>query len=132
MFYRNRWNGAVIPFAGLLLVVASIVTPARVFGQVSGGGVSGSVTDASGAAMPNVKISLRDMATGVTRTIVTDARGFYTAPDLPPDTYEMTVSTAGFVTQVRTGITVTVGARLVLNITMQRGNPQQVVRQAAA
>ncbi|MGH9440511.1 MAG: carboxypeptidase-like regulatory domain-containing protein, partial [Terriglobia bacterium] len=132
MFCRNRWNGAVIPFAGLLLVVASVVTPARVFGQVSGGDVSGSITDASGAVMPNVKVSLGDMATGVTRVVATDARGFYTAPDLPPDTYEMTVTAQGFVTQVRAGITVTVGAKLVLNITMQRGNPQQVVRQAAA
>ncbi|MGH9358049.1 MAG: carboxypeptidase-like regulatory domain-containing protein, partial [Terriglobia bacterium] len=82
--------------------------------------------------MPNVKVSLGDMATGVTRVVATDARGFYTAPDLPPDTYEMTVTAQGFVTQVRAGITVTVGAKLVLNITMQRGNPQQVVRQAAA
>ncbi|MGH9355844.1 MAG: carboxypeptidase regulatory-like domain-containing protein, partial [Terriglobia bacterium] len=104
---------------------------ARVFGQVSGGTVSGSVTDASDAAMPNAKVSLSNLATGAATVAATDDRGFYALPDLPPDTYEMTVSAAGFNTQIRTGIAMTVGANLVLNVTMQRGNPQQAVRTAA-
>ena len=118
-------------FTTLMWLVIAIMLPLPAMAQVSGGTLSGSIVDASGAAMPNVKVSLTNMATGAATVITTDARGFYAAPDLRPDTYDMTVSAGGFVTQVRTGITVTVGAKLVLNLTMQRGNPQQVVRTAA-
>ncbi|MGH9354926.1 MAG: carboxypeptidase regulatory-like domain-containing protein, partial [Terriglobia bacterium] len=117
---------ALIPF--VLVVGISI----QALGQVSGGAISGSVTDVSGAAMAGAKVSLMNMATGLETQTRTDARGFYTAPDLAPDTYEMTVSAVGFITQVRTGIAVAVGAKLVVNIAMQRGNPQQVIRSAAA
>ncbi|HLI29486.1 MAG TPA: TonB-dependent receptor, partial [Terriglobia bacterium] len=123
---------ALALFAIVILLAAACALPVRMIGQVSGGTVSGSVTSISGAAMPNVKVSISNLGTGVSRAAKTDARGFYTLPDLTPGTYVMTVSAAGFVTQVRTGITVTVGAKLVLNITMQPGNPQQVVRTAAA
>ncbi len=128
---RKRWNRSVIPFARLLLLAAAVVIPLRVFGQVSGGALSGSIIDGSGKAMPNVTVSLTDSATGAVTVIKTDARGLYAAPDLPPDTYEMTVSAAGFVTQARTGIRVAVGAKLVLNVAMRPGNPQEVIRSAA-
>ncbi|HKV40246.1 MAG TPA: carboxypeptidase-like regulatory domain-containing protein, partial [Blastocatellia bacterium] len=105
--------------------------PVSAVAQVSGGSLSGSVTDASGAAMPNVKISITNMATGAATMIASDARGFYAVPDLRPDTYDMAVSSPGFVTQVRTGIAMAVGARLVLNVAMQPGNPQEISRTAA-
>ncbi|MGH9438703.1 MAG: carboxypeptidase regulatory-like domain-containing protein, partial [Terriglobia bacterium] len=118
-------------FATLMWLVIVVMLPVPGAAQVSGGALSGSITDGSGRAMPNTKVSLTNVVTGATRTVKTDTRGLYAAPDLPPDTYEMTVSAAGFVTQTRTGISVTVGARLVLNVVMQRGNPLQVVRTAA-
>ena len=99
--------------------------------QVSGGTVSGNITNSSAAPLPNIRVSLTNLQTGLTRTLTTDPRGFYTLPNLAPDTYEMTVSAPGFVTEVRTGVTVTVGAQLVLNVTMQPGNPEKVVRAAA-
>jgi len=128
---RRAWENMLALFAILMWLVITVMIPLPAVAQVSGGTLSGSIADASGAAMPNVKLSLTNVATGAIRVVKTDARGLYTAPDLPPDTYEMTVSAGGFVTQVRTGITVTVGAKLVLNLTMQRGNPQEIVRTAA-
>src|SRR6267378_7283370 len=86
--------------------------------QVSGGSLSGTVTDTSHAAIPSVQVTLINMATGVARTLATDATGLYTAPDLLPGSYEMTVATPGFTTQMRTGITVNVGASLVFNVVM--------------
>src|SRR5207302_180755 len=78
--------------------------------QVSGGSLSGTVTDSSRAAIPNVQVTLINLATGVARTVATDDTGFYTAPDLLPGSYEMTAAAPGFTTQVRTGVTVHVGA----------------------
>src|SRR5438046_2251683 len=96
--------------------------------QVSDGVLSGTVTDASRAAIPNARLTLLNMATGVERRVATDYIGFYTAPDLLPGSYEMTAAAEGFTTQVRTGIMVDVGASLVFNIMMQPGDPTRVVR----
>ena len=82
--------------------------------------------------MPRVHISLRNVATGIVTAVTTDSRGFYTIPSVAPGTYEMTVSSRGFVTQVRTGITVAVGAKVTLNAGMQPGSSRKVVQMAAA
>src|SRR6266700_6765774 len=97
--------------------------------QVSSGSLSGTVTDtASQAPIPEAQVRLINMATGVARTVATDNAGFYTAPDLLPGTYEMTVAAPAFTTQVRTGIAVNVGASLIFNVVMQAGDPARVVR----
>jgi hypothetical protein len=71
------------------------------------------------------------VTTGDVRTVTTDTDGLYNIPALPPGTYEMTVSAAGFVTQVSTGITVAVGTERVLNFVMHPGSPDVVVRTPA-
>jgi hypothetical protein len=77
--------------------------------QVAGASLSGTVTDASGAAVAGAKVTIENLATGVSRDPTTDKDGFYTAPNLLPGTHGITVSAAGFATQVRKGLTVSVG-----------------------
>src|SRR2546428_7163397 len=115
---------SLLAFSNLLCVSLSA--------QVSGGSLSGTVTDTSQAPIPNVPVTLINMATGVARTVATDATGLYTAPDLLPGSYEMTVATPGFTTQIRTGITVNVGSSLVFNVVMQAGDPERIVRVAVS
>jgi hypothetical protein len=98
--------------------------------QVVGGTLSGTLTDTSGAVIPNGHISIKNVATGITRDVRTDADGFYTAPNLLPGTYEVTASAQGFTTQVRTGITLTVGGEQVLNLTMHVGKMTELVHVA--
>src|SRR5947208_14501167 len=99
--------------------------------QVSSGSLSGTVTDtASQAPIPEAQVRLINMATGVARTVATDNAGFYTAPDLLPGTYEMTVAAPAFTTQVRTGIAGTGGASLVLDGSLQEGDAHGAVRVA--
>jgi carboxypeptidase family protein/TonB-dependent receptor-like protein len=102
----------------------------RANAQVAGGTISGVVTTGSQLALPNARVTLKDVATGVSRAVTTGARGLYTTPNLEPGTYEMTVEASGFSTQVRTGIAVAVGAKLVVNVAMQMGEPSQVIREA--
>lgn len=99
--------------------------------QVSGGSIAGTVTGESGAAIPDVRISVKDVSTGAARTAVTSASGLYSVADLPPGNFEMTISASGFTTQLWTSITVTAGVERVLNVAMQAGDPKQVVRVAA-
>jgi hypothetical protein len=111
----------------MLIVALSAVIPMRVRAQVAGATLSGTVTDASGAGLPKAQITIKNVATGVTRELTTDAAGFYTAPNLIPGTYEVATSAVGFTTTVRTGITLTVGAQQVLDLTLQVGSMTQKI-----
>ena len=81
--------------------------------------------------MPLVRVSITEVSSGALRTTATDADGFYNAPDLPPGIYEMSVAAPGFLTEVIATISVAAGAERVLNVAMQPGNPDKIVRTAA-
>jgi hypothetical protein len=99
--------------------------------QVAGGSILGTITGPTGAAMPGAQVEIQSTSTIVSRIVKSDTAGFYSVPGLPPGDYNLTVSAPGFVTQARTGITVSVGSTICLNVAMQPGNAEQVVRQAA-
>ena len=111
----------------LVVLVFSMATSASLQAQVAGGTLSGTVADPSGAVVPRARIVITNAATRVTRNITTDADGFYTAPNLLPGAYEVTTSAPGFASVVRTGITLTVGAQQVLNLTLQVGRMEQQI-----
>jgi outer membrane receptor protein involved in Fe transport len=77
--------------------------------------------DASGAVVTNAKVSIKNTATDVTRDVTTDSAGVYSAPNLLPGVYEITVVAAGFSTSVKSGLTLTVGATQALDISLQVG-----------
>lgn len=68
--------------------------------------VSGSVTDASGAMLPNAKVVLRNEATGVEQSITSNESGQYTIPNVRPGTYTVTVEANGFSTFKTSGVQV--------------------------
>jgi len=87
------------------------------FGQavsVNGGAIQGSITDASGAVVPNASVVIKSTETGSLREIKTDASGYYSVGPLNPGNYAVTIAAAGFQrlsvnTVVKTG-TVTAGS----------------------
>ena len=101
---------------GLCLLVSH---PLRA--QVAGGTLSGTITDPSGAVVPNAEVVIKNSATGITKTATTNADGFYSAANLVPGSYEVSVSAAGFNTEVKKGIVINVGAQPVFNLILQIG-----------
>jgi len=89
--------------------------------QVAGGTLSGTITDPSGAAVPSAQVVVKNSATGITRTLTTNSDGFYSAANLLPGEYEVAVSATGFNTEVKSGITINVGAQPVFNLVLQVG-----------
>src|SRR5207247_305526 len=69
--------------------------------QATNGIISGTVTDASGAAVPGVTIQVKNVNTGVTRTVLTNEQGRYRVPDLLVGAYEVQGSLPGFQTVVQ-------------------------------
>ncbi len=122
---RLKLNVALSVFA---ILVVSIAGAGNAYAQVSGATLTGTVKDASGAVIPNAQVSVTNTATGVNRRIVTDTAGFYTMSNLLPGDYDVAVSATGFASQVRKGITLTVGAHQVLDHTMQVGQVTQTVQ----
>jgi hypothetical protein len=116
-----------IRYWGWLALILSMSISIRLSAQVAGATLSGVVVDKSGAIVANAQIVVKNLATGVARNVTTDSAGFYTAPNLLPGGYEVTTSATGFATMVRTGITLTVGAQQVLNITLQVGTVSQQI-----
>ncbi len=109
------------------VVVVSSFGALRLHAQVVGATLSGTITDQSGGVLPKAEVSIRNTATGDTRTVSTNADGIYSAPNLQPGIYNITVSAPGFSKAVQSGVTLTVGASQVLNLTMQVGQATQTV-----
>jgi hypothetical protein len=89
--------------------------------------VLGTVADSSGAVIPNASVQVKNVATGQSRQTPTDAQGRYTIADLPVGSYEAQASAQGFQTEIRRGITLTVGAQTVVDFSLPVGQAQQTV-----
>jgi hypothetical protein len=121
----RRVCGPVLYFA--LAVMVTISFAGHAHAQVVGATLSGTVKDASGSAIPMAQVSAKNVATSTIREIATDTAGFYSVPNLLPGTYEITFSAPGFETGISSGVTLTVGAQQVLNVTLRVGQVSQRV-----
>src|SRR2546425_632251 len=83
--------------------------------------ISGQVTDATGAAIPNAKVSALQRATHQVTTAVTNQDGFFTLPYLQPSTYAVEVEAAGFNTLRRENVTLMVAEKLDLPLRLHVG-----------
>src|SRR5438270_11642134 len=93
----------------LLAVIAFSFFSSLSFAQ-STGTVQGTLADASGAAVPSAAITVHNEATGLERSLVTDASGEYSIPSLPVGSYEIDVNApAGMASLKATNIVVAVG-----------------------
>jgi hypothetical protein len=111
-----------------LLLAFAIFVPHRTPGQVAGATVSGTVTDQSGAGVPTAHLVIKNTSTNILVNVTANGDGFYSAPNLLPGSYEITISADGFATYVRSGIVLTVGEELALNIPLTVGQVTQTVK----
>ena len=89
--------------------------------------LQGTVTDPSGAAIPNAQILIRNEATGVQWKSQTNSAGIYLVAGLPAGLYRVEVTLTGFSTYVATGLKMDVGTTVVRNIQLKVGQVSQQV-----
>lgn len=115
----------------LLVAMAILGLGAVCVGRLAAQGATatilGTVTDASGAAVPEAGVEARNTGTGVAQSVVADGQGRFRVPDLPVGDYEVQASKAGFSTVVHRGITLTVGGQTVVDFALPVGQQQQTV-----
>src|SRR5260370_18767267 len=91
--------GGLASIVGALLIFLALCPDASA--QVTGGTISGSVTDPSGAAVPGASVSILNRAKGETRTATSSDNGYYHVPNLPPGTSDVAVSVAAVTTATK-------------------------------
>ena len=110
----------LFPGSVLLLVAALAVLP-QAHAQQTLGGITGTVTDASGGAVPDTLVTLVAESTNLTRTQKTNTNGAYEFVDLPIGTYTLTFSHDGFQTQKVSSVTVQGYRTATLNVALKIG-----------
>lgn len=125
---RSLFSGKLFCIAMMMLV--SSITSIPLFAQVAGATLSGTITDPTGALVPDATISIKNVETGVVRQATSNKDGFYAAPNLLPGLYAVSVEAKGFSKLVQTGVTLRVGAEQALDLKLKPGGVHEVVEVA--
>ena len=80
----------------LIVLLALILAPLTVLAQVTKGSISGSVVDASGALISDASVKVTNTQAGTVLQVTSDKSGFFRFSLLPPGTYKLEISKAGF------------------------------------
>ncbi len=113
----------LLRIVGLLVILSGGIALA----QVTTGTILGTVKDSTGAVLPEAQVIVLNEATGISRTVQTDAEGRYSALSLSLGSYRVTATHEGFQTIARTGIVLTVGREAVVDISLAVGSVSQTV-----
>ena len=123
---KNRNPCCSYALLAMLLVFAALV-PRVVSAQQAAANVSGVVKDPSGAAIPNARVGLTNVNTGVVRTTTTNGEGVYEFPNVVPGTYSMQASATGFTTVSQPPVTLQVSQIATFNFQMKVGSTTSTV-----
>lgn len=124
-----------MPFAGRFLAAAAAVLllfPHPAAAQERFGGLSGVVTDTSGAVLPGTTVTITNKGTGAVRATTTNGEGLYLVPDLDPGRYGLTVELSGFAKAEFADVAVTLGKTIRIDAQLKVGDLSEVVQVSGA
>ena len=113
------------------LMLLALLAGLAAFAQAPTGIITGTITDESGAVIPNATITITNKDTSFARTVKANAEGLFSDPALPAGVYNVRAEVAGFKTLVREA-TVVVGSTTTVNLPMQLGGTTDIVNVEAA
>src|SRR4051812_10391184 len=103
----------------LVLLAILLLISSTAFSQAVNGSLLGSISDASGARVPNATVVITETNTGISRTATTNESGNYTFPDVPPGMYSVSVELTGFKKMTRSEVPVLVNSSVRIDLTLQ-------------
>src|SRR5262245_1037565 len=104
--------------AALLLVIFAMSPTTFAQGLTA---VTGRVTDSTGAVIPGVEITVTNIATGATRTVISNEQGIYAATQLQPGTYNIRAELSGFKPKAANNVVLPVEVTVTLNLPLEVG-----------
>src|ERR1043166_7524437 len=102
---------------GFLVVALVVLTSTAAFAQNAQ--VSGTIKDQTGAVLPGVTVTAKNIATGLTRSAVSQGTGDFRIPALPPGTYTVSTDLSGFAAETRPDIVLIIDQDAVINFTLK-------------
>ena len=127
--FRNNPRSATALYMTAALTLS--LPTARAFAQADSGRINGTVTDVTGAAVPNATVTLINPQTGLKLSSISNESGELNIPAVPAGNYKATVAAAGFGAQTQQ-ITVAVTQNLTLNFRLQPGEASTTVNVTGA
>src|SRR5215469_13682708 len=123
---EERWRlGGMLRRTLLVVSLFAVLGPSILAQDAS---LSGHVFDQSQLVMPGAVIEVIDRSTSLKRSTQTNAAGLYSLPDLPPGTYDVKVSAAGFDSQERRDLLLDVAQYAQLDFSLGIGQPTQTLQ----
>src|SRR6266700_632487 len=110
-----------------LVAISMLLLALGAVAQVQNGQFTGVVTDPSGAASPNAKVTVTNMGTSLSVTTTSNQNGVYVVKELPVGTYKITAEAKGFKTRTATNLALNAGTIQRVDFGMQLGQAQEVV-----
>jgi hypothetical protein len=124
---RNARTGFWRIAVAVLLGAIFLSSAPRVAAQAVNATLLGTVTDSSGAAVANAKITITETNTNISRNSDTNDSGNYVFPDLPPGTYTVTAQQSGFKRETRVGIDLVVNSTERVDLVLAPGNVSETI-----
>jgi outer membrane receptor protein involved in Fe transport len=120
---QQRQNTKLALFGILIWMVGVLQLTAQVqFGQFTG-----TITDPTGAAIANAKVTVANPATDLNLSATTNSSGNYTVKEVPPGVYKITIEAAGFKTVTNNGVTANAGTIAHVDVKLQIGKASELV-----
>ena len=120
--HRRLVSLIIIAFSAMLVSLPPAVAQLRIVGSISG-----TVQDPTGAVVANASVTLKDLKTSLAKETTTNDRGSFQFPDLASGTYQITVSMAGFKTELLPNVSVSTSKTTDLLVTLEVGEPTETV-----
>src|SRR5580704_8954112 len=115
-------NSRLVLFINVVLAASFwCVNQASLRAQTVSGTILGTIQDQQGAVIPNAEVSARNLETGQVRKTNADGSGNYRVSSVPAGSYEVSATAPGFKTEVRTGVSVTVGGDSTVSFSLTVG-----------
>jgi len=116
-------------FFPILVVLCAflLIASSSAYAQETTGGILGTIKDPSGAVIPGAHVSVANPSHVGNKEQDTDNSGNFHFINLPPDTYEITVTAKGFKTIKRGGVVLEVGHTLTVDLSMEMGHAETVI-----
>src|SRR5262245_37189529 len=113
------------------LVAITFFTAMNICAQAQSGTIVGTLTDATGAVVPNAKVTLINIGTKFSRTVESNVNGQFSAPTVPTGEYAIQVEHPGFQKLVRSGVKLTAADTLTVELSLQVGDAKAIVEVTA-
>lgn len=113
---------------GLLVFAWTLGLPVLAFAQSTNATLTGTIKDSSGGVLPGATVTVRNLETNETRSVVSSGDGLYRVTNLPRGRYDVTAELEGFKSVTQSNVLLTVGDTVRLDVTLEVGSIAETVQ----